>query len=132
MPEQRILSVGQCMPDHNTLVYRLKQRFGARVTPAETFDEALGALRSGSYALVLVNRVSDADGSLGVELIRTLKADPGLASVPVMLVSDLAAAQADAVSLGALSGIGKSELSNPSALERIATALAGAPDYPAS
>jgi two-component system chemotaxis response regulator CheY len=40
-----------------------------------------------------------------------------------MLVSDLPTAQADAVSLGALPGIGKRELSDPKALDRIAASL---------
>jgi two-component system, chemotaxis family, chemotaxis protein CheY len=124
MSEQRILSVGQCAPDHNMLVYRLKQRFEAKVIRADTFDEALEALRSEPFALVLVNRVSDADGTLGLELIRTLKTDPSLSNVPVMLVSDRPSAQTEAVSLGALPGVGKRELSNPKALDRIAEALA--------
>lgn len=127
MSEPRILSVGQCAYDHGSISRQLGQRLKARVTPADTFDEALETLRSERFGLVLVNRVTDADGSSGLELIRSLKADPELAAVPVMLVSDLPRAQADAEALGALPGIGKSSLSQPKALERVAAALGVAP-----
>jgi two-component system chemotaxis response regulator CheY len=70
-----------------------------------------------------VNRVSDADGSPGIELIRALKADPGLAGVPVMLVSNYADAQAQAVALGALPGFGKADLTAPETTEKLRSAL---------
>ena len=48
----------------------------------------MASLRAGEFDLVLVNRVLDADGSSGLDLIRAIKADPDLANVPVMLVSN--------------------------------------------
>src|SRR5437773_2761792 len=93
MPEHRILSVGQCAYDHGSLTRHLGQRLNAKVTPAGTPDEALAQLRAGRFELVLVNRVIDADDSSGLELIRTLRSDPTLSDVPVMLVSDIARAQ---------------------------------------
>lgn len=109
----RVLSVGQCGFDHGSLARQFRDAFGATVERADTFPEALDALRGGGIDLVLVNRVTDADGTHGVDLIRTLKADPGLAAVPVMLVSNFASAQQEAEGLGARPGFGKSDLGQP-------------------
>jgi CheY-like chemotaxis protein len=81
-------------------------------------------LRQGTFALVLVNRVFDADGSSGLELIRTLKADEALKAVPVMLVSNYDDAQAQAAEVGALPGFGKSALGRPHMLQRVGKVLA--------
>jgi CheY-like chemotaxis protein len=62
---------------------------------------------------VLVNRVLDADGSSGLELIRALKAEEQLRDVPVLLVSNYEDAQAQAVQAGAVPGFGKAELGQP-------------------
>ncbi|MHC5542025.1 hypothetical protein ACYOEI_27715, partial [Singulisphaera rosea] len=110
MSQIRILNVGQCGFDNSNLTRFFDQHFRARVSNVDTFDEAVASLRAGPFDLVLVNRISDADGSPGLELIGTLKADQALSEVPVMLVSNFANAQADAVALGALPGFGKSDL----------------------
>src|SRR5689334_22144144 len=102
MSTHRVLSVGQCGYDHGQISRHLKQSFGAEVRSADTFDDAVETLRGEPFDLVLVNRRSDLDGAPGLDLIRTLKADPALANVPVMLVSDFAHAQEEAQSLGAL------------------------------
>lgn len=120
----RVLSVGQCGYDHGTISRHLRLAFGAEVVAAGTFTRALAALRDGTFALVLVNRVTDADGSAGLDLIRTLKADPNLASIPVMLVSDYADAQEQARALGALTGFGKTDLTSPASSERLEAVLA--------
>src|SRR5438067_1410410 len=98
----RVLSVGQGGVDHGAIARQFGQKFGAEVVAAGSATEALGALRGTPFDLVLVNRVLDGDGSLGVDLIRSMKADPALGEVPVMLVSNFASAQDEAVSLGAL------------------------------
>ena len=123
MAAHRILSVGQCAFDHRSLSHDLAGRLNAELVPADTFDDALRALRAGGFDLVLVNRITDADDSRGLDLIRTLKADPSLASIPTMLVSDLSQAQADAVSLGALPGFGKSSVRQPKTLAQVEAAL---------
>lgn len=116
---RRVLSVGQCGFDHTKISRYLANTFGTSVEGADSFDEAVAAIKSGAYDLILVNRISDFDGSSGIELIRTLKADPDLARVPVMLVSDHTSAQSVAESEGALPGFGKSDLHTPTALERL-------------
>jgi len=110
MPKPRILDVGQCGADHPAISGMLRKAFDAEVDGADTHKEALDALRAGRFDLVLVNRVGDLDGASGLSLIRAIKADPALAETPVMLVSNLADAQAEAVAAGALPGFGKSEL----------------------
>ena len=110
MDKPRILSVGQCSFDHNSMTRHLAKNYGAEVAGANTLGEALVTLRAGEFDLVLVNRVFDGDGTEGVGLIRAIKADPELAHVPVMLVSNYEDAQVEAQSLGALPGFGKTDL----------------------
>lgn len=123
VPRPRILSVGQCGYDHGQIARQLGKHLDAEVANAATHAQALAALKSQGFDLVLVNRVGDADGAPGLDLIQTLKSDPATAAVPVMLVSNYADAQAEAVALGALPGFGKSELGS-GAPERLRTALA--------
>ncbi len=111
MSSRRILNVGQCGFDHSTISRYLTKGFDAEVARADDFDEAVAKLKGGGpYDLVLVNRVTDSDGSMGLDLIRTLKADAELAEVPVMLVSNHADAQQAAIGLGAVPGFGKADV----------------------
>ncbi|GAC1475492.1 MAG: response regulator [Isosphaeraceae bacterium] len=120
----KVLSVGQCGFDHGTIVRQLGKAFGAEVVGAGTFSEAVHVLRSAPFDLILVNRISDEDGSSGIDLIRTLKSDPSLKSLAVMLVSNYAEAQQEAESLGALPGFGKGEINTPETRERLQKVLA--------
>lgn len=119
----RILSVGQCNYDHGSVVRQLQKGFAADVVGASSFSEALDVLRGDRFDLILVNRVTDRDGSMGVDLIRTLKADPELSKIPVMLVSNYPDAQQKAEALGALPGFGKAEIATTTAQERLKAAL---------
>jgi CheY-like chemotaxis protein len=112
MAARRVLSVGQCAADHAGISWALR-KFGVEVTPAATQAEALQRLRLEAFDLVLVNRVIDADGDVGVELIRRMKADRALGATPVMLVSNHADAQREAVEAGAEPGFGKAALGRP-------------------
>ncbi len=121
----KVLSVGQCGPDHGTISRTLRKELGAEVHSADHPAEALDALRAGSYQLVLVNRVFDADGSSGLELIRAIKADPALSSVPVMLVSNYPEAQSEAEALGALPGFGKARITSSATMAGLKAVLSG-------
>lgn len=125
MPRPRVLSVGQCGFDNGRIARQLRQSLGADVEEGATASDALAALRRERFDLVLVNRVGNADGAPGAELIRALKNDPALANVPVMLVSNYPAAQAEAVGLGALPGFGKAELDRPDTLDKLRAVLGG-------
>jgi two-component system chemotaxis response regulator CheY len=116
---RRVLNVGQCGYDHGTIARFLIKGFGADVIGADTPREAIEAIREERFDLVLVNRVSDADGSSGLDLIRSLKADPALAEIPVMLVSNYNDAQEQAEALGALPGFGKADLNKEKAAQRL-------------
>lgn len=106
----RVLDVGQCGFDHGSIARHLQASYGAEVTAADSAGQALVSLRTGPFDLVLVNRIFDGDGTPGLELIRSIKADPELAGTPVMLVSNYPEAQAEAKELGALPGFGKGDL----------------------
>jgi two-component system chemotaxis response regulator CheY len=84
---------------------------------------ALSELKSGPFDLVLVNRKLDCDYSDGVEVIRTLKADPDAASVPVMLVTNYPEHQDAAIAVGAIPGFGKLEFQKPETREKLAKLL---------
>jgi CheY-like chemotaxis protein len=123
MKPKRILSIGQCAADHYSLASFLQANFSdVVVVPVDTGADALAALKSEDFALVLVNRLLDRDGSLGLEVIRALRADGAYSSVPVMLVSNHSAAQRDAQMAGAERGFGKANL-GPEASEAIRSAM---------
>ena len=124
MPGPRVLSVGQCGFDHGSISRFLQQTLHAQVDAAASADEALGALRAdpARFDLVLVNRVFDRGGS-GIDLIRSIRQDAALAEVPVMLVSNHADAQQQAVEAGALPGFGKDDIGDEAVGRRIREAL---------
>ncbi len=123
MAAKTILSVGQCGPDHMALSRFLNQHFDVTILTADLPDDTLDILRRESVDLVLINRKLDADYSDGMDIIRTLKADPKLAATPVMLISNFEDAQKEAVEAGAVPGFGKAELSSERARECVARVL---------
>jgi PleD family two-component response regulator len=128
MSNPRVLSIGQCAYDHRSLTRELGRQFRAEVVGADTFEDALTALKAGRFGLVLINRVTDVDGSSGLELVRTMKGDSALEATPIMLVSDHPDAQSAARALGALPGFGKSALRDPKMLETVLGGVLGADD----
>jgi CheY-like chemotaxis protein len=120
---QRVLDVGNCDLDHGNLERFLKSHFAVEVVRARRRDEALALLRQQPFDLVLVNRLLDEDGSEGLEVIRQIKADPELAAVPCMLISNYPEYQQAAVAAGAEYGFGKKELHASQTQERLARYL---------
>jgi CheY-like chemotaxis protein len=121
---RRVLSVGQCVPDHASLVRFLQSHFDVEIVPAETGPDALDALRKGPFDLVLVNRKLDVDYSDGADVLRAIKSDPELAGTPVMLVSNYREHQDNAVAAGAEYGFGKLEYQSPDVVRRLEKFLA--------
>jgi two-component system chemotaxis response regulator CheY len=119
----RVLSIGQCGADHANLKGTIERHFRAEVVPAETTEDALAELRQNSFALVLVNRVLDADASSGLDLVKRMKAEPSLQDIPVMLVSNLDDAQREAIQAGAVPGFGKAALGQPRMIGRLSAYL---------
>ena len=121
---KRVLSVGQCVPDQSAIARFLKQNFDVEVATADSGADAIESLRGTRCDLVLVNRKLDADYSDGLDVLRSIKEDPALAAVPVMLVSNYADAHKAAQGAGGEMGFGKAELGSPQVRERLAPFLA--------
>jgi CheY-like chemotaxis protein len=122
MPK-RVLDVGQCGPDHATIRSYLTRHFDCEIVQAHGADDTLAHLKSGEFHLVLVNRKLDADYSDGIEIIRKIKADAGIAHVPVMLVTNYPEHQEAAIAAGAVHGFGKREYEKPETRAKLATVL---------
>ncbi|MBX9789308.1 MAG: response regulator [Pirellulales bacterium] len=120
---KRVLDVGNCVPDHAAIRRLLEGTFAAEVVQTHDLAGTLAELRAGSFDLVLVNRKLDQDYTDGMEIIRRMKADPQLAAVPVMLITNYPEHQQAAVEAGALLGFGKLELASPLTRARLAAAL---------
>src|SRR5436190_21930681 len=106
---KRVLDVGQCGPDHGSIRSYLKRNFGCEVVQVDDAAGALAQLKNGQFDLVLVNRKLDVDYSDGIEVIRQLKAEPNVASVPIMLITNYPEHQDAAIVAGAVRGFGKLE-----------------------
>ena len=125
MSVQTVLSVGQCRPDNAAINQFLKANFDCNVITADLPAETLEAMRREQVDLVLINRKLDADYSDGADILNAIKSDPELAETPVMLVSNFADAQEQAVASGAVYGFGKAELNSPDSVARVRDALSG-------
>lgn len=119
----RVLDVGNCSFDHGNISQVLTKHFGADVQAAATGDEAFRAICDGQFDLVLINRVFDANGESGLDLIKRLKAHEETKGTPVMLISNYPDAQEAANALGARPGFGKNSLTQRQTRELLATAL---------
>jgi DNA-binding NtrC family response regulator len=124
-----VLSVGQCGYDDSRIAQVVRKALGMYVERAHSAEEARRLIGEKSYALVLVNRVFDAGGS-GIDLIGELK-QSGV-TVPLMLVSDYADAQAKAIANGAAPGFGKSAIGSPDVVRTLKSAVPAAAEPEAS
>ena len=120
---KRVLDVGNCVPDHAALCRLIEDNFSAEVEQTHGLEDTVAALRAGDYDLVLINRKLDRDYSDGLDIIKQIKADSGLASRPVMLITNYAEHQQLAVAAGAEWGFGKLEFEQPETLEKLAAYL---------
>lgn len=120
---KRILDVGNCSPDRAAISRFFTQNFECEVAHADQAADALDALKTGSFDLVVVNRKLDIDYSDGLEVIKQIKADPQTAGVPVMLITNYDEHQTAAEQLGAVRGFGKLEYDKPEAVEKARMAL---------
>jgi CheY-like chemotaxis protein len=116
---KKVLNVGQCAADHGAIRRLIEGRFEAEVLEALDAGDALAQLRGGRFDLVLVNRTLDVDRSDGLDIVKAIKADPALAATPVMLVSNYAEYQQQAVAVGTELGFGKAEYNRPATHERL-------------
>ena len=123
MTKRTVLDVGNCAPDHFAIKRMLSSKFEASVLQTHGAQDTLQTLRSQHVDLVLINRKLDQDYSDGTEILKLIKADSQLSSIPVMLVTNLDEYQAAAIQLGAEPGFGKLALDTPATHQRIAAVL---------
>ena len=116
---KRVLDVGNCAPDFGTMSRFLTTHFDCTVDQAHGSDDTLEKLRGGEYDLVLINRKLDQDYSDGTEILKQIKADAALASVPVMIITNYDDHQDTAVELGAVRGFGKLQYNDPPTLGKL-------------
>ncbi|MEQ8785157.1 MAG: response regulator [Pirellulaceae bacterium] len=121
---KRVLDVGNCGLDHGNISSLIGRHFTADIFSADSADQALALLRKQAFDLVLVNRKLDRDYSDGLDIIRQIKADEALAATPVMLLSNYAQYQDEAIEAGAEPGFGKSQLHQPETVETLRRFLA--------
>ncbi|MFT5301266.1 MAG: CheY-like chemotaxis protein [Mariniblastus sp.] len=107
---KKVLDVGQCNADHNQITQLLSREFDVEIQRAHSFDEATQMALDTPFDLILINRILDAGGTAGMSILNAIKTQPSTAETPVMIVSNYADAQADAVSAGGMAGFGKLEL----------------------
>lgn len=124
---KRVLNVGHCLPDHMAIQAAILRHFDVEVIPAEDAESALALLREQLFSLVLVNRKLDRDYSDGLEVIRKIKMDAGLSTVPVMLVTNFSDCQQKAVQAGAVPGFGKQALGTDEVIEKLRPVLSDQP-----
>ncbi|WP_298865588.1 hypothetical protein [uncultured Gimesia sp.] len=116
---KRVLSVGQCVPDTNSLVRFLTNNFSVEIDQSDVEVDTLEKMKKQSYDLVMINRKLDADYSDGIELIQKIKESSEVKSSRLMLVSNFPEYQEEAVQAGAEYGIGKNEYQNPETAEKL-------------
>lgn len=94
-----------------------KSRFGATVVQAHGAEDTIDLLRRREIDLVTVNRKLDRDYSDGLDVIKKIKSDPEVGSVPVMLVTNYDEHQQEAMDAGAVMGFGKLALQDEATRE---------------
>ncbi|MFK7736704.1 MAG: response regulator [Pirellulaceae bacterium] len=121
---KRVLDVGNCGPDHASILRFFRTHFDSVVVDqAHGLPDTLEAVRSKQYSLILVNRKLDQDYSDGVEIIMHLKNDDDFSQIPTMLITNYEEHQQAAVEAGALKGFGKLELDSVVTKQRVEAAL---------
>ena len=81
-------------PGVRAAMARLLRRYGYDAATAATLEEARTLLRSRSIeALILDVRLQDADS--GLDLLGTIRAEPGLANAPILVFTGTALSEAD-------------------------------------
>ncbi len=122
---KRVLDVGQCGIDHPRIKQMIEANFDASVDRAHTAREALGLAERTSYDLIMVNRLLDADGDSGLDLIRSLMKHSATSSAPVMLISNYPDVQHEAIQAGAVQGFGKDAINSAETKEVLTGLLDG-------
>ena len=117
--KRAVLDVGNCGPDHAAISRVLNNHFDVDIVHTHGMQDTVDALRARPFDLVLVNRIMDRDGAEGLDIIQHIKQDDNLASIPLMMITNYAQHQTEAVAVGAAHGFGKLELDDPKTVEKL-------------
>jgi CheY-like chemotaxis protein len=123
MANKVVLDVGNCGPDHASISAMLRKYFDVEILRADQLSDTLSILANQHVDLVLINRKLDIDYSDGIDILHVLKQSESYRDIPVMLITNYAEHQQQAVAAGAVLGFGKLELTNPETLERLQAIL---------
>ncbi len=102
-----VLDCGNCGPDFNSIRQMIRSNFGASVIQSHGIEDTLQILKEKKIDLVMVNRKLDRDYTDGMEVVRAIKSDLEVSSVPVMLVTNYEEHQEAAMKAGCVVGFGK-------------------------
>ncbi|MCY2996835.1 MAG: response regulator [Planctomycetota bacterium] len=123
MPVRSVLDVGNCGPDHSAISAMLRKHFDVEILRSDQWSDTLAILERQPVDLILINRKLDIDYSDGMEILRQIKRSEAFRDIPVMLITNYAEHQQQAIAQGALLGFGKLELSSPETIERLGLIL---------
>ncbi len=112
-----LVDCGNCGPDFHSIRQMVTSNFDATVLQAHGAEDMLELLRSRDVDIVTVNRKLDRDYSDGLEVVKLIRADPEVGSVPIMLVTNYPEHQDAAVQIGCERGFGKHAIGDPETLE---------------
>ena len=118
-----ILVVGNCSPDNAALAQMVHENFDVEIETASSNREADRVLSERRFDLVLVNRIFDATGESGIEMIERVTS-ASVDSPPILIMTNFADQRQLAIEKGAEGGFGKSELNSPSTVETLRRFLA--------
>jgi CheY-like chemotaxis protein len=121
--KRKLLDVGQCNADHSQISATLGKFFDVEIQRAHSHEQAIKLAADAHFDLIMINRLLDADGSPGMDILRSLKTTPATAGIPVMIVSNFEDAQKAAVDAGAVTGFGKAALAKQETKELLAQYL---------
>jgi len=123
MSRKTVLDVGNCGPDHTAISAMLRKHFDVEILRSDQLSDTLAILGRQSVDLILINRKLDIDYSDGIDILRVIKASESYRDIPVMLITNYAEHQQQAIAVGAIQGFGKLELHAPETLERLRAIL---------
>jgi two-component SAPR family response regulator len=123
MTKKIVLDVGNCGPDHSAISAMFRKHFDVEILRADQLSDTLAILQQQKVDLILINRKLDIDYSDGMDILHAIKKSDAFRDIPVMLITNYAEFQQQAVAAGAILGFGKLELHAPDTLDRLRSVL---------
>jgi two-component SAPR family response regulator len=123
MTKKIVLDVGNCGPDHSAISAMFRKHFDVEILRADQLSDTLAILQQQKVDLILINRKLDIDYSDGMDILHAIKKSDAFRDIPVMLITNYAEYQQQAVAAGAILGFGKLELHAPDTLDRLRSVL---------